>query len=155
MPLPDYYKVLGVAQAATAAEIRKAYRQLALVHHPDKKATGDNIDADEFRQVHEAYKILADVTAREKYDQRRSRDLDASYKERRRAAKAEEAARVKAEKQARRRAEAKVFQAESEKRNDETNEMIKKRKAARRAAEKKLAAEKKRAAEEARTARAT
>lgn len=48
---PDYYFDLGVAQDATKAEIKRAFHNLALLHHPDKKAPGESIDAAEFRQV--------------------------------------------------------------------------------------------------------
>jgi DnaJ-class molecular chaperone len=48
---PDYYSTLGVWQFATAANIKQAFHKLALLHHPDKKAPGETIDAIEFRRV--------------------------------------------------------------------------------------------------------
>jgi curved DNA-binding protein CbpA len=50
-PEPDYYSILGLSQAATPAQIRKAYYRLAKIHHPDKKAPGQHIDAVDFRKV--------------------------------------------------------------------------------------------------------
>lgn len=53
-PEPDYYLDLGVSQYASQSQIKKAYHQLAIIHHPDKKAPGENIDAAEFRKVRNA-----------------------------------------------------------------------------------------------------
>lgn len=50
-PESDYYLDLGISQSASASEVKKAYRRLAIIHHPDKKAPGENIDAAEFRKV--------------------------------------------------------------------------------------------------------
>jgi molecular chaperone DnaJ len=61
----DLYAVLGVARAATGAEIRRAYRRLALLHHPDRAGpTGAPI----FARIAEAYRMLSDPTARTAYD---------------------------------------------------------------------------------------
>ena len=60
----DYYKILGVAKNAPEEEIKKAYRRLAHQHHPDKK--GGN--ADEFKQINEAYQILSNKEKRAQYD---------------------------------------------------------------------------------------
>jgi molecular chaperone DnaJ len=61
----DYYEVLGVERAATADEIKKAYRKLALKYHPDK-ADGDEA---KFKEVGEAYEVLSDSQKRSSYDQ--------------------------------------------------------------------------------------
>jgi DnaJ-class molecular chaperone len=50
-PEPDYYRILGLSQQATMSQVRKAYHRLAMIHHPDKKAPGQSIDAVEFRKV--------------------------------------------------------------------------------------------------------
>ena len=61
----DLYAVLGVARAATGAEIRRAYRRLALAHHPDRAGAAS---ADAFARIAEAYHMLSDPTARTAYD---------------------------------------------------------------------------------------
>jgi molecular chaperone DnaJ len=61
----DLYAVLGVARAATGAEIRRAYRRLALAHHPDRAGPAS---AETFARIAEAYHMLSDPTARTAYD---------------------------------------------------------------------------------------
>ena len=63
----DYYKILGLTKAATPAEIKKAYRRLALKHHPDRNP-GDPEAAVRFIEVAEAYETLADPERRRAYD---------------------------------------------------------------------------------------
>ncbi|KAI4686768.1 hypothetical protein J4E81_008429 [Alternaria sp. BMP 2799] len=65
---PDHYFDLGLPQSATGADIKKAFRKLALLHHPDKKAPGESEDAAEFRQAREAFDVLKDPLARSTYD---------------------------------------------------------------------------------------
>jgi len=60
----DYYKILGVEKNASADDIKKAFRKLALEHHPDK---GGN--AEKFKEVSEAYSVLGDAAKRAQYDQ--------------------------------------------------------------------------------------
>lgn len=64
--LPDYYQTLGVGRNASLAEIKKAYRQLALRYHPDRNKASDAHQT--FIEINEAYLILADDEARAKYD---------------------------------------------------------------------------------------
>ena len=64
-PTIDLYVVLGVPRSATGAEIRRAYRQLALKHHPDRAGAAS---AETFARIAEAYRMLADPTARTAYD---------------------------------------------------------------------------------------
>lgn len=64
----DYYKVLGVAKDAEAAEIKKAYRKLAKDLHPDKNP-GDKKIEDRFKEVSEAYDVLGDPKRRAEYDE--------------------------------------------------------------------------------------
>src|SRR5690625_1546846 len=64
----DYYEVLGVARDASEAELKKAYRRLAMRYHPDRNA-GDVAAEDTFKEVKEAYEVLIDRQKREIYDQ--------------------------------------------------------------------------------------
>jgi DnaJ-class molecular chaperone len=63
----DYYKILGVSKTATAEEIKKAYRKLALQYHPDRNK-GKEAEG-KFKEVTKAYEILSDVSKRQTYDQ--------------------------------------------------------------------------------------
>lgn len=63
----DYYKILGLKKDASEHEIKKAYRKLAIVHHPDKNP-GDEAAAERFKDVGEAYECLSDPQKRERYD---------------------------------------------------------------------------------------
>ncbi|XP_063925294.1 dnaJ homolog subfamily B member 6 isoform X1 [Zophobas morio] len=69
----DYYKVLEVSKNATTAEIKKAYRKLALKWHPDKNQ--DNIEeaTKKFKEISEAYEVLSDDSKRKIYDNRMNR----------------------------------------------------------------------------------
>ncbi|KAK9467936.1 hypothetical protein V1512DRAFT_205238 [Lipomyces arxii] len=63
----DYYKILGISKSADDAEIKKAYRKMALMYHPDKNP--DNPTAhDKFKDVGEAYEVLSDSQKRARYD---------------------------------------------------------------------------------------
>ena len=64
----DYYEILGVAKNATDAELKKAYRQMALKFHPDKNP-GNKEAEDKFKEAAEAYEVLSDSQKRQKYDQ--------------------------------------------------------------------------------------
>src|ERR1700731_1285362 len=64
----DYYQTLGVERAASADDIRKAYRKLARKHHPDLNP-GDKSAEDRFKKVQEAYDILSEPKKKEMYDQ--------------------------------------------------------------------------------------
>jgi molecular chaperone DnaJ len=64
----DYYEVLGIAKGASAEEIKKAYRKMAIQYHPDKNP-GDKASEEKFKEVSEAYEILSDETKRQQYDQ--------------------------------------------------------------------------------------
>ena len=64
----DYYEVLGVSKSATADEIKKAYRKLAIKYHPDKNP-GDKAAEEKFKEAAEAYDVLSNDEKRQKYDQ--------------------------------------------------------------------------------------
>ena len=59
----DYYNILGVDKKATKDDIKKAFRKLALKHHPDKGGTDEK-----FKEITEAYAILSDDKKRREYD---------------------------------------------------------------------------------------
>jgi curved DNA-binding protein len=67
MNYKDYYKVLGVPRSATADEIKRAYRKLALKYHPDK-TKGDVAAEEKFKDINEANEVLSDPAKRKKYD---------------------------------------------------------------------------------------
>ena len=64
----DYYEVLGVEKTASEAEIKKAYRKLAIQYHPDKNP-GDKEAEEKFKEAAEAYSVLSDKDKRARYDQ--------------------------------------------------------------------------------------
>ena len=63
----DYYDVLGINKSASSAEIKSAYRKLAVKYHPDKNP-GDKSAEDKFKEASEAYGILSDKSKKENYD---------------------------------------------------------------------------------------
>jgi curved DNA-binding protein len=68
MEYRDYYKILGVPRGMSAAEIKKAYRKLAMRYHPDRNP-GDKQAEDHFKEINEAYQVLSDPEKRSRYDQ--------------------------------------------------------------------------------------
>ncbi|MCH1430197.1 MAG: molecular chaperone DnaJ [Chlamydiales bacterium] len=66
--MSDYYQTLGVSRSASASEIKKAYRKLALKFHPDKNQ-GDDKAEQRFKEISEAYEVLSDDQKRQIYDQ--------------------------------------------------------------------------------------
>ncbi len=65
----DYYEVLGVSKSASADEIKKAYRRLAMKHHPDRNKDDSDASEGRFKEAKEAYEVLKDGEKRAAYDQ--------------------------------------------------------------------------------------
>ena len=63
----DYYKILGVEKDASEPEIKKAYRKLAVIHHPDKNMNDPEAE-NRFKDIQEAHETLTDTQKRERYD---------------------------------------------------------------------------------------
>ena len=65
--MSDYYKILGIAKDSDQIQIRKAFRQLALLHHSDKNKNSEESKV-KFMELVQAYEVLSDEKARERYD---------------------------------------------------------------------------------------
>jgi molecular chaperone DnaJ len=68
MSKSDYYTTLGVGRDASSATIKKAYKKLAMKHHPDRNK-GDKQSEEKFKELSEAYEVLSDQEKRQTYDQ--------------------------------------------------------------------------------------
>jgi molecular chaperone DnaJ len=76
----DYYEVLGIAKGASADEIKKAYRNLALKYHPDRVHVDKKKEAEEkFKEMSEAYEVLMDPQKKAAYDQYGHQAVDGSF----------------------------------------------------------------------------
>lgn len=71
MQQKDFYKILGVAESASEAEIKKAYRKLAQQYHPDRHIKDPKPAEEKFKAISEAYYVLGDAKRRAEYDQMR------------------------------------------------------------------------------------
>jgi len=76
----DYYEILGAQKGASADEIKKAYRSLALKYHPDRVSSEKKKEAeDKFKEISEAYAVLSDPQKRGQYDQFGHAGIDSRY----------------------------------------------------------------------------
>jgi molecular chaperone DnaJ len=76
----DYYEILGVAKGADVQEVKKAYRQLVMKHHPDRVASEHKKEAEEkFKEISEAYAVLSDPQKKQLYDQYGHAGIDSRY----------------------------------------------------------------------------
>lgn len=76
----DYYEILGLKKDAAAPDIKKAYRSMALKHHPDRVPVEQKKDAEEkFKEISEAYGVLSDPQKRQMYDQYGHSGIDQRY----------------------------------------------------------------------------
>ncbi|MDR3367920.1 DnaJ domain-containing protein [Rhodoferax sp.] len=73
MPHKDHYAALGLPSSASLTDIKKAFRQQASLHHPDRNAAPEA--PARFRAVQEAYDVLTDPARRKAYDDNRQRNL--------------------------------------------------------------------------------
>ncbi|MFT4610957.1 MAG: molecular chaperone DnaJ [Glaciecola sp.] len=64
----DYYEILGITKSASAAEVKKGYRKMAIKYHPDKNPDDENAEA-KFKEAAEAYEVLSDADKKARYDQ--------------------------------------------------------------------------------------
>jgi curved DNA-binding protein len=78
MAQTDYYKALGVEKTATADEIKKVFRKLAVKYHPDRNPN-DKEAEDKFKEINEAYAVLSDPEKRKQYDTFGSNDFHRQY----------------------------------------------------------------------------
>ncbi len=77
--MKDYYKTLGVSASATASEIKKAFRNLAVRYHPDKNPSPDA--KSRFQEISEAYDVLGDAAKRAQYDARLANPLEELFQQ--------------------------------------------------------------------------
>ena len=68
MAKQDFYEILGISKSASQAEIKKAYRKMAIKYHPDKNP-GDKTAEENFKKDAEAYEVLSDENKKARYDQ--------------------------------------------------------------------------------------
>jgi len=65
----DYYEILGVNRSANDADLKKAYRRLAMKYHPDRNPGKEKEATEKFKEINEAYGVLGDPEKRQQYDQ--------------------------------------------------------------------------------------
>jgi curved DNA-binding protein CbpA len=68
MQFKDYYQILNISQDASAQDIKKAFRRLALRYHPDRNPENVQEAGEKFKEINEAYEVLGDEQERQQYD---------------------------------------------------------------------------------------
>jgi DnaJ-class molecular chaperone len=68
MQFKDYYKILNVSRDASAEDIKKAFRRLAMQYHPDRNEENAREAGEKFKEINEAYEVLGDDYKRRQYD---------------------------------------------------------------------------------------
>ena len=68
MQLKDYYQTLNISQDASAEDIKKAFRRLAMCYHPDRNPENTGEAGEKFKEINEAYEVLGDEHRRWQYD---------------------------------------------------------------------------------------
>lgn len=74
----DYYEILGIEKGANEAEIKRAFKKLALKYHPDRNP-GDKEAEEKFKEINEAYQVLSDPEQRSRYDQFGTADFSGGF----------------------------------------------------------------------------
>jgi DnaJ-class molecular chaperone len=77
--MKDYYRILGVSENASQAEIKKAFRKLAFQHHPDTNPGREKEATERFKEINEAYGVLGDEGRRQQYDLARQGRFAGAY----------------------------------------------------------------------------
>jgi DnaJ-class molecular chaperone len=77
--MKDYYRILGIPENASQAEIKKAFRKLAFKHHPDTNPGREEEAAERFKEINEAYGVLGDEDRRRQYDLARQGRFAGAY----------------------------------------------------------------------------
>ena len=71
--MKDYYSILGVPEDATQAQMKKIYRKLAAIYHPDQADFDKEHATEKFKELNEAYEVLSDSTKRAAYDKQKAK----------------------------------------------------------------------------------
>ena len=77
----DYYEILGVNRGASPEEVKKAYRKLAMKYHPDRNKDAPKEAEEKFKELSEAYEVLADQEKRRRYDQYGHSGVESTFRE--------------------------------------------------------------------------